>query len=127
MVAPKEMAQSSGLSIAEMKEANELTRQTMEALYSGLDRIWSAMEECIDRGLRQTGELPGGLRIKRRARSIYEKLDSEWKRNQPNPLLANDWLSGSAMAVHEENASGGRGVTAPTNGAAGGIPATIQY
>ena len=122
-----EMAQSSGLSIAEMKEANELKRQTMEALYSGLDRIWSAMEECIDRGLRQTGELPGGLRIKRRARSIYEKLDSEWKRNQPNPLLANDWLSVYAMAVNEENASGGRVVTAPTNGAAGVIPATIKY
>ncbi len=122
-----EMAQSSGLSIAEMKEANELTRQTTEELYSGVDRIWSAMEGCIDRGLRQTGELPGGLRIKRRARSIHEKLDSEWKRNEPNPLLANDWLSVYAMAVNEENASGGRVVTAPTNGAAGVIPATVKY
>ncbi|MBW8637075.1 L-serine ammonia-lyase [Hoeflea sp. WL0058] len=122
-----EMAQASGLSIAEMKQANEETRQTVDELYSGLDRIWSAMGGCIERGLRQTGELPGGLRIKRRARSIHEKLDSEWKRNQPNPLLANDWLSVYAMAVNEENASGGRVVTAPTNGAAGVIPATIKY
>jgi len=122
-----EMAQASGLSIAEMKQSNEVTRQTVDELYSGLDRIWSAMGGSIERGLRQTGELPGGLRIKRRARSIHEKLDSEWKRNQPNPLLANDWLSVYAMAVNEENASGGRVVTAPTNGAAGVIPATIKY
>ncbi len=122
-----EMAQASGLSIAEMKQSNEVTRQTVDELYSGLDRIWSAMGGSIERGLRQTGELPGGLRIKRRARSIHEKLDSEWQRNQPNPLLANDWLSVYAMAVNEENASGGRVVTAPTNGAAGVIPATIKY
>ncbi|MCP4317159.1 MAG: L-serine ammonia-lyase [Hyphomicrobiales bacterium] len=121
------MAKQSGLSIAAMKRANEETHHSNEALDEGLGAIWSAMDGCIDRGLQGDGVMPGGLNVRRRARSIHEKLQDEWKQNKANPLLANDWLSVYAMAVNEENAAGGRIVTAPTNGAAGVIPATIRY
>lgn len=121
------MAASSGLTIAQMKRANEEVRMSRQVLDEGLDRLWSAMSGCIDRGLRVEGELPGGLKVKRRARSIHDKLEAEWRSNRQNPLLANDWLSVYAMAVNEENAAGGRVVTAPTNGAAGVVPATIRY
>lgn len=122
-----EMAARSGLSIAQMKRANEETHMSGDELDAGLDRIWSAMNSCIDRGLGGEGIMPGGLKVRRRARVIHEKLQEEWQQNRRNPLLANDWLSVFAMAVNEENASGGRVVTAPTNGAAGVIPATIRY
>ncbi|MBO6902574.1 MAG: L-serine ammonia-lyase [Rhizobiaceae bacterium] len=121
------MAAQSGLSIAEMKRANEETNQTSAELDAGLDAIWSAMHGCIERGLSQDGIMPGGLKVKRRARALHDKLEEEWSRNRPNPLLANDWLSVYAMAVNEENAAGGRVVTAPTNGAAGVVPAVIRY
>ncbi|MCE6073573.1 L-serine ammonia-lyase [Agrobacterium vitis] len=121
------MAASSGLTIAQMKRANEEVSLNRQALDEGLDRLWTAMSGCIDRGLRGEGELPGGLKVKRRARSIHDKLQEEWRSNRQNPLLANDWLSVYAMAVNEENAAGGRVVTAPTNGAAGVVPATIRY
>ncbi|WP_137134655.1 L-serine ammonia-lyase [Rhizobium sp. FKY42] len=122
-----EMARASGLSIADMKRANELTRMSEEDLNSGLDEIWSAMSGCIDRGLKVDGIMPGGLKVRRRAKSIYEKLTNDARSNRLNPVLANDWLSVYAMAVNEENAGGGRVVTAPTNGAAGVIPASIRY
>ncbi len=122
-----EMAERSGLSIAQMKRANEETRMSSDELDAGLDRIWTAMSSCIDRGLKVDGIMPGGLKVRRRARSIHDKLQEEWRSNRINPLLANDWLSVYAMAVNEENAAGGRVVTAPTNGAAGVIPATIRY
>ncbi|ACM26672.1 L-serine ammonia-lyase [Rhizobium rhizogenes] len=122
-----DMAERSGLSIAQMKRANEETRMSSDELDSGLDRIWTAMSSCIDRGLKVDGIMPGGLKVRRRARSIHDKLQEEWRSNRINPLLANDWLSVYAMAVNEENAAGGRVVTAPTNGAAGVIPATIRY
>ncbi|PZU87652.1 MAG: L-serine ammonia-lyase [Shinella sp.] len=122
-----DMAASSGLTIAQMKRANEETVMERASLDAGLDRIWDAMSGCIDRGLKQEGRLPGGLNVRRRARSIHDKLQEEWRSNRLNPLLANDWLSVYAMAVNEENAAGGRVVTAPTNGAAGVIPATIRY
>ncbi|BCH54606.1 L-serine ammonia-lyase [Agrobacterium vitis] len=121
------MAASSGLTIAQMKRANEEVSLSRQALDEGLDRLWTAMSGCIDRGLRGEGELPGGLKVKRRARYIHDKLQEEWRSNRQNPLLANDWLSVYAMAVNEENAAGGRVVTAPTNGAAGVVPATIRY
>ena len=121
------MAADSNLSIAEMKRANEESSVTREELDSGLDAIWSAMHGCIERGLAQDGIMPGGLKVKRRARQLHDKLEEEWSRNRPNPLLANDWLSVYAMAVNEENAAGGRIVTAPTNGAAGVVPAVIRY
>ncbi len=122
-----EMSERSGLSIAQMKRANEETRMSAEELDAGLDRIWAAMSSCIDRGLKVDGIMPGGLKVRRRARAIHDKLQQEWRSNRINPLLANDWLSVYAMAVNEENAAGGRVVTAPTNGAAGVIPATIRY
>lgn len=121
------MAVDSGLSIAEMKRANEETRMSREELDAGLDRIWQAMHDCIERGLSKDGIMPGGLKVRRRARKLHEKLKEEWQQNRPNPLLANDWLSVYAMAVNEENAAGGRVVTAPTNGAAGVVPAVLRY
>jgi L-serine dehydratase len=122
-----DMARESGLSVAQMKRANEETRMSQADLDAGLDAIWDAMDACIDRGLAQEGVMPGGLKVRRRARAIHDRLHEDWRSNRVNPLLANDWLSVFAMAVNEENASGGRIVTAPTNGAAGVIPATIRY
>lgn len=122
-----DMAARSGLTIAQMKRANEERTMSREELDAGLDRIWAAMNACIDRGLSQDGIMPGGLKVRRRARAIHDKLQEEWRSNKTNPLLANDWLSVYAMAVNEENAAGGRVVTSPTNGAAGVVPATIRY
>lgn len=122
-----DMAQRSGLTIAQMKRANEEVTLSTEELDAGLDKIWNAMTSCIDRGLKVDGIMPGGLKVRRRARSIHDQLHEEWRSNRVNPLLANDWLSVYAMAVNEENAAGGRVVTAPTNGAAGVVPATIRY
>ena len=121
------MAARSGLSIAEMKRANEEVHMPREELDKGLDGIWDAMLACIDRGLSQDGIMPGGLKVRRRARQLHDKLQEQWSQNRPNPLLANDWLSIYAMAVNEENAAGGRVVTAPTNGAAGTLPAVLRY
>jgi L-serine dehydratase len=121
------MARQSGLSIAQMKRANEEASRPRAALDRGLDEIWEAMSNCIDRGLAQDGILPGGLKVKRRAKAIHAQLEAEWQRNMSTPLMANDWLSLFAMAVNEENAAGGRVVTAPTNGAAGVIPAVLRY
>ena len=101
------MAGKSGLSIAEMKRVNEETQMSREELDAGLDGIWSAMLGCIERGLSQDGIMPGGLKVRRRARRLHDKLQEEWQQNRPNPLLANDWLSIYAMAVNEENAAGG--------------------
>lgn len=121
------MARESGLSISAMKRANEETGASRTELNEGLDTIWGAMDGCIDRGLRGEGIMPGGLKVKRRAREIHDRLEGEWQSNRPNPMLANDWLAVYAMAVNEENASGGRIVTAPTNGAAGVVPAVLKY
>ncbi len=122
-----EMAKESGLTIAGMKRANETQSMTAEALSKGLAEVWETMDECIDRGLRESGELPGGLHVKRRSAAIFQQLKEEWRNNRPNPLIANDWLQVFAMAVNEENAAGSKVVTAPTNGAAGVIPAVLKY
>jgi len=121
------MANASGLSIADMKRANEECVMSPAELDAGLDRVWQAMLGCIERGLAQEGIMPGGLKVRRRAKKLHDTLQEEWRQNRPNPLLANDWLSIYAMAVNEENAAGGRVVTAPTNGAAGVIPAVLRY
>ncbi|MBO0132328.1 L-serine ammonia-lyase [Agrobacterium burrii] len=122
-----DMATRSGRTIAQMKRANEETVVSRDELNDRLDQIWEAMDGCIERGLKVDGIMPGGLKVRRRARSIYEKLNAEWRSNRFNPVMANDWLSVYAMAVNEENAAGGRVVTAPTNGAAGVVPATVRY
>src|SRR5690606_25076736 len=117
------MAARSGLSVAAMKRANEEAHMPRAELDAGLDRIWEAMRACIERGVSREGIMPGGLRVRRRAARLHDRLLEDSTRNMPNPLLANDWLSVYAMAVNEENAAGGRVVTAPTNGAAGVMPA----
>ena len=121
------MARESGLSIAAMKRANEETVRAPEAVEAGLLRIWSTMDACMARGLVREGELPGGLRVKRRAGRIRAQLERERGANVAQPHVASDWLSVYAMAVNEENAAGGVVVTAPTNGAAGVVPAVLRY
>jgi len=122
-----EMAETSGLSIAQMKERNELAFRKAGDLKAGIERIWQVMEACVESGLSQNGILPGGLKVKRRAAEIHGKLLAEQGLNQPAPHIINDWISVYAMAVNEENAAGGQVVTAPTNGAAGVVPATLKY
>ncbi|WP_149140919.1 L-serine ammonia-lyase [Gemmobacter caeruleus] len=122
-----DMARASGLSIAAMKRANELAVRSKADLETGLDRIWAVMEACIDRGMAGEGILPGGLKVRRRARGIHQALLAERGLNMTAPHTINDWMSLYAMAVNEENAAGGQVVTAPTNGAAGVLPATIRY
>lgn len=122
------MAAQSGKSIAAMKFENEAACSSSEAdLTAGIDRIWQVMKDCMDRGLERDGRLPGGLNVKRRAADIHRQLIDEQGSNDPAPHVVNDWISVYAMAVNEENAAGGQVVTAPTNGAAGVIPATIRY
>ncbi|MBN2759467.1 MAG: L-serine ammonia-lyase [Rhodobacteraceae bacterium] len=121
------MARASGKSIAQMKRANELALMGPNALDDGMRRIWAVMRACIDRGLETDGTLPGGLKVKRRAKAIREALERERGLNLTAPHVINDWISTYAMAVNEENAAGGQVVTAPTNGAAGVVPATIRY
>jgi L-serine dehydratase len=122
-----EMAQASGKSIAAMKRANEVSRGGAEGLAKGTARIWQVMNDCIDRGLATDGTLPGGLNVKRRAKGIYDALMAERGMNLTAPHTINDWMSVYAMAVNEENAAGGQVVTAPTNGAAGVVPAVLRY
>jgi L-serine dehydratase len=121
------MASRSGLTIAAMKRANEETVLGRAELDRGLDALHDAMMACINRGLTQDGILPGGLKVRRRAKAIADQLSSEWQSNRFNPMLANEWLGVYAMAVNEENAAGGKVVTAPTNGAAGVVPAVLRY
>ncbi len=121
------MAKESGLSIAGMKRRNELSRMSADQLDRGMLRIWEVMNDCIERGLSVGGILPGGLNVRRRAHGIHERLLAERGLNITPPHTVNDWMITYAMAVNEENANGGQVVTAPTNGAAGVIPATIRY
>ena len=121
------MARDSGKSIAAMKRANELAKHSPVALDQGMRRIWQVMNDCIDRGMTTGGILPGGLQVRRRAAAILAALEAERGLNMNAPHTINDWISVYAMAVNEENAAGGQVVTAPTNGAAGVVPATIRY
>jgi L-serine dehydratase len=121
------MADRSGKSIAEMKRRNERVFRTEDEIREGLTRIWQVMRDCMDRGLSTSGVLPGGLHVRRRAHDIHEKLLAERGMNLTAPHVINDWMSTYAMAVNEENAAGGQVVTAPTNGAAGTVPAVIRY
>ena len=122
-----EMASDSGKTIAKMKRANERVLLSDGELDSGLWTIWVAMSECMNRGLAAHGELPGGLRVKRRAGALYGQLRREQGSNRVQPHVVTDWLNVYAMAVNEENAGGGKVVTAPTNGAAGVVPAVLRY
>jgi L-serine dehydratase len=121
------MAKASGQSIAQMKRANELTVRSATELDQGMAHIWQVMNDCIDRGMKGEGILPGGLKVRRRAKGIHDALLAERGLNMTPPHTINDWMSLYAMAVNEENAAGGQVVTAPTNGAAGVVPAVIRY
>ncbi len=120
-----EIGQRTGLSIAEIVRRNEVAWRTPEETDAGLDRIWAVMEQCIERGCRGEGVLPGGLRVPRRAGRLFRNLQA--RPTAVDPLATLDWVSLFALAVNEENAAGGRVVTAPTNGAAGVIPAVLAY
>jgi L-serine dehydratase len=110
-----------------MKRANETIVMSSADLDKGLDRIWEAMNACMNRGLNIGGTLPGGLKVKRRASEIFVKLKTEQGGNSTQPHRIMDFLSVYALAVNEENAAGGKVVTAPTNGAAGVMPAIVRY
>ena len=122
-----EMGRASGKSIAEMKRRNELSSVSEQELKDTLAGIWAVMKDCMDRGMATEGQLPGGLKVKRRAKQIADTMHADEKRNVKYAHSVMDWISLYAMAVNEENAAGGRIVTAPTNGAAGVIPATMRY
>jgi L-serine dehydratase len=121
------MAEASGLAISEMKRRNEEALRKPAEVRKGTKRIWQAMSACIDRGLATDGVLPGGLNVNRRAARMFKQMRDEQSSNRRQPHAATDWLYLYAMAVNEENAAGGRIVTAPTNGAAGVVPAVIRY
>ena len=116
-----------GLSIAELVLANETASRPPAEVLAEVDRIRAAMDACIDRGCRTAGVLPGGLEVERRAPVLYAKLVERQERALRDPMSVLDWVNLWAMAVNEENAAGGRVVTAPTNGAAGIIPAALRY
>lgn len=112
------------LTIPELMYANECARRPEAEVREGLAEIWRVMQQCVRAGCHTTGVLPGGLRVRRRAARLYKDLS---RSTHTDPLTAVDWLTLWALAVNEENAAGGRVVTAPTNGAAGIIPATLHY
>ncbi len=133
-------AHQNGLTIAELMMANERAllggsngiapdeHGSTGQVSAGIDRIWATMKQCIERGIATEGILPGGLNVRRRAHRLAERLrDKEAAGLKGDPLAPLDWLTVYAMAVNEENAAGGRVVTAPTNGAAGVVPAVAQY
>jgi L-serine dehydratase len=117
------LATDNSCSIADLMVRNEAALGREPDLRAGVLRIWSAMRECVDAGLRASGTLPGALKVRRRARLLAEALEAD----PADPLYAMDWVTVYALAVNEENAGGGRVVTAPTNGAAGIIPAVLHY
>ncbi|MCW5723707.1 MAG: L-serine ammonia-lyase [Maricaulaceae bacterium] len=121
------LCEREGLTIPELMLANEKTFLSDTEIREGVARIWTAMEACIDRGLREDGVLPGALKVRRRAAKLHRDLQAHPERIEADPLAAMDWINLWAMAVNEENAAGGRVVTAPTNGAAGIIPAVARY
>ncbi|GFG55262.1 L-serine ammonia-lyase [Mycolicibacterium agri] len=118
-------ADATGLRISDIVMANEMAWHTEAQVRSGLLHIWNVMQECIQAGINTTGVLPGGLKVRRRAPQLAEKLAAS--RDSNDPLAAMDRINLYAIAVNEQNAAGGRVVTAPTNGAAGIIPAVLQY
>ncbi len=116
---------STGKSISRIMLENELSWRTQEQVRNGLLHIWNVMQECVANGIVTEGALPGGLRVPRRAPQLARKLATE--AGTSDPLRGMDWITLYALAVNEENAAGGRVVTAPTNGAAGIIPAVLHY
>ncbi|MFC4398359.1 L-serine ammonia-lyase, iron-sulfur-dependent, subunit alpha, partial [Arthrobacter sedimenti] len=133
-----------GLGIADVMFRNELASRDEGEIRAGLLQIWSVMENCVATSLKRDGVLPGGLKVRRRAPDWYDRLkkecadgledqdnsedqDAAWDEGRHDPRYWQEWVNLVALAVNEENASGGRVVTAPTNGAAGIIPAVLYY
>ncbi len=116
-----------GCSIAEIMRRNERHWRSDEAIDAGLLHIWEVMQACVQRGCRTEGVLPGGFKVRRRAPQLYRQLTSNPEAALRDPLQIIDWVNLYALAVNEENAAGGRVVTAPTNGAAGIVPAVLHY
>jgi L-serine dehydratase len=134
-----ESARAHGLKIHEVMMANECARlrpnhladsdaDLQQRVRAGIDAIWQTMKGCIERGIATEGILPGGLNVRRRAHRLADRLGDKQTEGKPvDPLAPLDWVTVYAMAVNEENAAGGRVVTAPTNGAAGVVPAVAEY
>lgn len=120
-----DLCDETGLTIAELARRNEESLRSEEEVAAGLDAIWDAMYNCVDAGLHTPGVLPGMLGVKRRANTIREQLEES--EHDGHRELPGEWLGAFALAVNEENAAGGRVVTAPTNGAAGILPAVAMY
>jgi L-serine dehydratase len=121
------LTQREGLSIAELMRRNERHWHRDADIDAGLLRIWRVMQACVERGLRTDGVLPGGFKVRRRAADLYRQLCANPEAALRDPLQVLDWVNLYALAVNEENAAGGRVVTAPTNGAAGIVPAVLHY
>ena len=119
--------EQSGLTIAQLMMDNERAWRSDEAIREGLRELWRAMQDCVARGIRESGTLPGGLHVVRRAPSLHAELAAKPEAAMRDPLTVLDWVNLYALAVNEENAAGGRVVTAPTNGAAGIIPSVLHY
>jgi L-serine dehydratase len=119
-----EICAREGLSVSDVMLANEQAWRTEDEIRAGMLHLWEVMAACVERGFHREGVLPGGLKVPRRAPGMYRDLNAKWT---TDPLHVMDWVNVFALAVNEENASGGRIVTAPTNGAAGIIPAVLHY
>ncbi len=127
-----DMCRAGGYTVAQIMMQNELTWRSQSEVETTLDRIWQVMQDCVSRGCgighpEADGDLPGPLKVRRRAPELYRSLTLRAERTLSDPLSVMDWVNLYAMAVNEENAAGGRVVTAPTNGAAGIIPAVLHY
>ncbi len=121
------LCEQNGLTIAQLMFANERAWRSEEEIRGGLRELWQAMQACVARGIREDGILPGGLKISRRAPAMAADLRNRPEAALRDPLSVLDWVNLYALAVNEENAAGGRVVTAPTNGAAGIVPAVLHY
>ncbi|MGA0608742.1 L-serine ammonia-lyase [Caldimonas sp. KR1-144] len=121
------LTQSLGCSVAEVMRRNERHWRSDPEIDAGLLHIWRVMQACVERGLRTEGTLPGGFKVRRRAARLYRDLTANPEAALRDPLQVLDWVNLYALAVNEENAAGGRVVTAPTNGAAGIVPAVLHY
>lgn len=119
-----EICDTEDLAISEVVKANETAFRSWSETMARIDAVWEAMDQCIERGLRSEGVLPGGLKVWRRAKDYHQALS---KTEEDDSLVVMDWVNFFALAVNEENAAGGRVVTAPTNGAAGVIPSVFRY
>ena len=122
-----EQTRAHQLTIAQLMRLNERHWRTDAQIDAGLQRIWKTMQECVARGCRTSGTLPGGFKVKRRAAALHGSLTCNPEAALRDPLQVLDWVNLYALAVNEENAAGGRVVTAPTNGAAGIVPAVLHY